>query len=104
MIKPEQIKRLEITRGFLVGDTVNDALDTIITDESYRYNGIDHVVRIPYNQKGFSVISNATLEELDYNIEPIIKEYLEKFIKQEGIYDGSFYSEDGMFILEYKVG
>lgn len=108
MIKPEQIKQLEISREAIVRSIVYATVDAIILDETKSYNGIEHTVRIPYSWGGFSAYDSYDIENtlaiLEYDIEPIVKEYLEQFIKQEGIYDGSFYSEDGMFILEYKVG
>lgn len=107
MIKPEQIKQVETTREFVVRGTVYATVDSIVLGEAKSYNGVEHIVRIPYNWEGFSTYDSYDIENtlaiLEYDIEPIIKEYLEEFIKQDGIYDGSFYSEDGMFILEYKV-
>lgn len=103
MIKPEHIKQVETTRESIVRDTVYVTVDAIILEEAQSYNGVEHIVRIPYNWEGFGTNPNLALEELEYDIEPLVKEYLEKFIKQEGIYEGSFYSEDGEFLLEYKV-
>ena len=103
MIKPEQIKQVEISREAIVRGVVYATVDSIILEEAQRYNGVEHTVRIPYNWEGFGASVDSTLEELEYDIEPIVKEYLEKFIKQENIYEGSFYSEDGEFLLEYKV-
>lgn len=108
MIKPEQIKQVEISRKSIVRSIVYATVDSIILDETKSYNGVEHTVRIPYSWEGFSAYDSYDIENtlavLEYDIEPIVKEYVEQFIKQEGIYDGSFYSEDGMFILEYKVG
>lgn len=107
MIKPEQIKQVETTREAIVRGMVYATVDYIVLEEAQSYNGVDHEVRIPYSWGGFSAYDSYdlehTLETLEYDIEHIIKEYLEQFIKQEGVYDGSFYSEDGMFILVYKV-
>lgn len=103
MINPEQIKQVEISRKSIVRSIVYATADSIILEETQSYNGVEHIVRIPYNWEGFGTNPNLALEELEYDIEPIVKEYLEQFIKQEGIYDGSFYSEDGEFMLEYKV-
>lgn len=103
MIKPEQIKQVETTRESVVRGVVYTTVDSLIIDEAQSYNGIEHAVRIPYNWEGFGTNHNPALEELEYDIEPIVKEYLEEFVKQEGIYEGSFYSEDGEFLLEYKV-
>lgn len=108
MINPEQIKQVEISRESIVRGMVYATIDSIILDETQSYNGVEHAVRIPYSWGGFSAYDSYDIENtlaiLEYDIEIIVKEYLEEFVKQEGIYDGSFYSEDGMFILEYKVG
>lgn len=103
MIKPEQIKQVETTRESVVRGVVYTTVDSLIIDEAQSYNGIEHAVRIPYNWEGFGTNHNPALEELEYNIRPIIKEYLEQFIEQVGVYDGGFYAEDGEFLLEYKV-
>lgn len=107
MIKPEHIKQVETTRESIVRDTVYVIVDSIILEETQSYNGVEHIARIPYNWEGFSTYDSYDIENtlaiLEYDIEPIVKEYLEEFVKQEGIYDGSFYSEDGEFMLEYKV-
>lgn len=107
MIKPEQIKQVEISRESIVRGMVYATIDSIILDETHSYNGVDHEVRIPYSWGGFSSYNSYDIENtlaiLEYDIESVVKDYLEEFIKQDGIYDGSFYSEDGMFILVYKV-
>ena len=108
MIKQEQIKQVETTREAIVRGMVYATVDYLVLEEAQSYNGVDHEVRIPYSWGGFSAYNSYDIENtlaiLEYDIEYIVKEYLEEFIKQEGIYGGSFYSEDGMFILVYKVG
>lgn len=107
MIKPEQIKQVENSRESIVRGTVYAIIDSIILKEAQSYNGVEHVVRVPFNWEGLGTYDSYyienTLGTLEYDIEPIVKEYLEQFIKQEGIDEGSFYSEHGEFILEYKV-
>ena len=107
MIKPEQIKKLENSRESIVKGLVNSTIDAMLVKEAQGYSGVAHMLTIPFDWEGFgrydSYDVENTLGTLEYDIEPIVKEYLEQFIKQEGIYDGSFYSEDGEFFLEYKV-
>ena len=103
MIKPEQIKQVENSIESVIRDTVYAILDSLILEEAQSYNGVEHVVRVPFNWEGFGTSTDSRLEGLEYDIEPIVKEYLEQFIKQEGVYEGSSYPEDGEFILEYKV-
>ena len=107
MIKPEQIKQLEISRESIVKGLVNGTIDAMLVEEAHGYSGVAHMLTIPFNWEGFGRYSEHDLEYtlaiIEYDIESIIRDYLEKFIKQDGIYDGYFYSEDGEFILVYKV-
>ena len=107
MIKPEQIKQVEISRESIVKGLVNSTIDAMLVKEAQGYSGVAHMLTIPFDWEGFGRYSEHDLEYtlavIEYDIEPIIKDYLEQFIKQEGIYDGYFYSEDGEFVLIYKV-
>ena len=107
MIKPEQIKQVETTREAIVKGLVDSTIDAMLLEEAQGYNGVRHILTIPFNWEGFGRYSERdlehTLETLEYDIERIIKEYLEQFIEQDGIYDGTFYSEDGEFVLMYEV-
>ena len=107
MIKPEKIKQVEISRESIVKGLVTSTIDAMLLEEAHGYSGVAHMLTIPFNWEGFGRYDSHDIENtlgtLEYDIESIVKEYLEQFIKQEGIYDGYFYSEDGEFILVYKV-
>lgn len=107
MIKPEQIKRIENAREVVIRELVYTTVDAMIVEEAQEYNGVKHSLSIPFNWKSFGKYSESDtayrLSILEFNIEDIIKSYLDEFVAQRDIYESSFYSEDGEFILEYKV-
>lgn len=107
MIKTEKIKRIENSREVIVRELVYTTVDTMIVEEAKEYNGVKHYLSIPFNWEGFGKYSESDtaymLSTFEFDIEDIIKSYLDEFVAQRDIYESSFYSEDGEFILEYKV-
>ena len=57
MIKPEQIKQVETTMEATVRGLVDSTIDAMLVEEAQGYNGVRHILTIPFNWEVFGRIS-----------------------------------------------
>lgn len=107
MIKVEQIKQVEQARELVVTQRVHAIIDALILNEATDYDGVEHSFLVPYNWQGFAIYDEFdpeyALSQLSFDVEPIVRQYLETFITQDGLIDTAIHQEDGRFVVTYNV-